>query len=132
MFQEAIDENPAGVIATLDKAAVPTLSHGVRDELIAGTFAGWAQVVVGHPFDTVKVKLQTQTSPLIYSGPMDCVRKLIKADGIGLVINVSGLFRGVTSPLVGVGACNAVIFSSNGFFKRQIAEIFQKTKPRAP
>lgn len=53
MLQEAIVESP--VIATLENAAVPTLSHGVRDELIAGTLAGWAQVVVGHPFDTVKV-----------------------------------------------------------------------------
>jgi hypothetical protein len=24
-------------------------------ELIAGTIGGWAQVIVGHPFDTLKV-----------------------------------------------------------------------------
>jgi hypothetical protein len=28
--------------------------HHIR-EIVAGTVGGWAQVVVGHPFDTVKV-----------------------------------------------------------------------------
>jgi len=101
----------------LNKKKKNTTNYKVQHELIAGTFAGWAQVFVGHPFDTVKVKLQTQTSPPIYFGPVDCTRRIVSRDGF------SGLYRGVTSPLLGVGACNAVIFASNGLFRQAIAKI---------
>lgn len=37
---------------------------------------------LGHPADTIKVRLQTQPSPPIYSSAMDCVRKLIKEEGV--------------------------------------------------
>lgn len=40
---------------------------------------------VGHPPDTIKVRLQTQPSPPIYSGAMDCVRKLIKEEGVSFL-----------------------------------------------
>lgn len=38
----------------------------------------------GHPADTIKVRLQTQPSPPIYSSAMDCVRKLIKEEGVSV------------------------------------------------
>ncbi|KAJ1878815.1 hypothetical protein LPJ57_003195 [Coemansia sp. RSA 486] len=81
-------------------------------EFAAGTMGGWAQVVVGHPFDTIKVRMQTQPHPPIYSGGMDCLRATIKGEGMG------GLYKGVTSPLAGIGFCNAVVFAANGFFLR--------------
>jgi len=56
----------------------------------AGTVAGIAVCLVGHPFDTLKVRLQTQPidNP-IYSGLVDCVYKTLKWEGI------SGLYKGV-------------------------------------
>ncbi|KAI7880242.1 mitochondrial carrier [Lichtheimia hyalospora FSU 10163] len=93
---------------TVQKFAIPALAK----DLIAGTVGGWAQVVVGHPFDTLKVRMQTQPSPPIYRNAMDCFRALVKQDG------PKGLYRGVTSPLAGVGFCNAVVFMSNGYFRR--------------
>ncbi|KAJ2513357.1 hypothetical protein GGI11_004431 [Coemansia sp. RSA 2049] len=81
-------------------------------EFAAGTMGGWAQVVVGHPFDTIKVRMQTQPSPALYSSSMDCVRSTIRGEG------VAGLYKGVTSPLAGIGFCNAVVFAANGFFQR--------------
>ncbi|KAJ2742902.1 hypothetical protein GGI20_004143 [Coemansia sp. BCRC 34301] len=81
-------------------------------EFIAGTMGGWAQVFVGHPFDTIKVRMQTQPSPPIYSGGMDCLRATLKGEG------AMGLYKGVTSPLAGIGFCNAVVFAANGFFLR--------------
>ena len=51
------------------------------------------------PADTVKVLLQTQDSKNpVYSGAMDATRKIIKAEGL------SGLYKGVASPLAGVWA----------------------------
>ncbi|KAJ2120661.1 hypothetical protein IW147_004898 [Coemansia sp. RSA 720] len=81
-------------------------------DFVAGTMGGWAQVVVGHPFDTIKVRMQTQPNPPIYSGGMDCLRATLKGEG------AAGLYKGVTSPLAGIGFCNAVVFAANGFFLR--------------
>lgn len=79
-------------------------------EAIAGLFGGCAGVLVGHPFDTVKVKLQTQDfrNPR-YSGTFDCFKKTIHQNG------VRGLYRGIASPLAGVGGINAVIFGVQGY-----------------
>ncbi|KAF7724998.1 hypothetical protein EC973_000491 [Apophysomyces ossiformis] len=90
--------------------AIPKLAQN----LIAGTVGGWAQVVVGHPFDTIKVRMQTQPSPPIYRNAMDCFQKLVKQEG------PKGLYRGVASPLAGIGLCNAVVFMSNGEFRRML------------
>ncbi|ORZ26128.1 mitochondrial carrier domain-containing protein [Absidia repens] len=69
--------------------AIPKLAQ----DLIAGTIGGWAQVVVGHPFDTLKVRMQTQPSPPIYKNALDCFNQLVKSDG------PKGVYRGVASPL---------------------------------
>ena len=65
-------------------------------DIFAGTMAGIAVTLVGHPFDTLKVRLQTQPieNP-IYSGVVDCFKKTIKWEG------PQGLYKGVQSPLVG-------------------------------
>ncbi|ORZ00003.1 mitochondrial carrier domain-containing protein, partial [Lobosporangium transversale] len=82
------------------------------NDVVAGTVGGWAQVISGHPFDTLKVRLQTQPNPPKYKGAMDCLRMTIKEEG------PLGLYKGVTSPLMGIGICNAVMFAANGTFRR--------------
>ncbi|KAJ1930472.1 hypothetical protein IWQ60_000257 [Tieghemiomyces parasiticus] len=83
-------------------------------DLIAGTVGGWAQVVVGHPFDTIKVRLQTQPNPPKYHSGMHCLTTLIKEEG------ATAVYKGVTSPLAGIGICNAVVFTANGYFRRML------------
>lgn len=44
-------------------------------------------VLVGHPFDTVKVRLQSMPTPMpgqkpVYAGMIDCGQKIFKKDGI--------------------------------------------------
>ena len=78
--------------------------------LIAGTLAGINVVIVGHPFDTLKVRLQTQPNDKpIYNGFVDCFKKTIKWEG------VSGLYKGVQSPLIGQMFFRANMFLA--FFK---------------
>lgn len=74
---------------------------------LAGTVAGIAGCLVGHPFDTLKVRLQTQPvhNP-VYSGLVDCFLKTMKWEGIG------GLYKGVGSPIVGQMFFRAVLFTS--------------------
>ncbi|RKP10218.1 mitochondrial carrier domain-containing protein [Thamnocephalis sphaerospora] len=85
-------------------------------EFVAGTMGGWAQVVVGHPFDTLKVRLQTQTHPPRFHNGMDCLRVTLKEEG------PQGLYKGVMSPLAGIGICNAVLFAANGYFRGVVRE----------
>lgn len=62
----------------------------------AGGFGGVCAVVVGHPFDLVKVRLQTADKG-VYSSAIDVVRKSVARDGLK-----RGLYAGVSAPLVGV------------------------------
>jgi solute carrier family 25 carnitine/acylcarnitine transporter 20/29 len=50
----------------------------------AGGVGGICAVVVGHPFDLVKVRLQTAEKG-VYSGAMDVVRKTIAREGLARV-----------------------------------------------
>jgi hypothetical protein len=68
---------------------------GLRS-LAAGGFGGVCAVIVGHPFDLVKVRLQTAERG-VYSSALDVVRKSIARDGLR-----RGLYAGVSAPLVGV------------------------------
>jgi len=77
------------------KAAVSTTAAQLRS-LAAGGFGGVCAVVVGHPFDLVKVRLQTAEKG-VYSSALDVVRKGIARDGLR-----RGLYAGVSAPLVGV------------------------------
>ena len=68
--------------------------------------AGAVGKYIEYPFDTVKVRLQSQPDhlPLRYAGPLDCFRQSIKSDG------VLGLYRGITAPLVGAAAETSSLF----------------------
>src|SRR6201996_6754615 len=68
---------------------------GLRS-LVAGGFGGVCAVIVGHPFDLVKVRLQTADRG-VYSSALDVVRKSVARDGLR-----RGLYAGVSAPLVGV------------------------------
>jgi len=48
---------------------------------LSGGFGGVSCVLVGHPFDLTKTRLQT-AAPGTYTGALDVVRKTIAADGI--------------------------------------------------
>ncbi len=68
--------------------------------------AGIVGKYIEYPFDTVKVRLQSQPDhlPLRYRGPLDCFRQSIHADG------VLGLYRGISAPLVGAALETSSLF----------------------
>ncbi|KAG1749841.1 uncharacterized protein EDB91DRAFT_1235288 [Suillus paluster] len=70
---------------------------------IAGGFGGVSAVLVGHPFDLTKTRLQT-AAPGAYTGAIDVVKKTVARDG------VTGLYRGMVPPLLGVTPIFAVSF----------------------
>lgn len=86
-------------------------------DFAAGCLGGCAGVLVGFPFDTVKVHLQTQNhkNPL-YRGTYDCFRKIIVREGI------HGLYRGMSSPMAGVAVVNAIVFGVYGNMQRHATD----------
>ena len=61
-------------------------------DLVAGTAAGTAQLLVGHPFDTIKVKLQSQSAAgARFKGPLDAARQTVTQEGL------RGLYRGAAA-----------------------------------
>lgn len=83
-------------------------------DFVSGVIAGVAQVLVGHPANTIKSRLQMQPTPPIYNGMLHCLRLTLREEGY------RGLYRGMASPLAGVGFINAVVFFCNEETKRLI------------
>ena len=68
---------------------------------ISGGAGGMSLVLVGHPLDLIKVRLQTTSQ---YASMSDAFRVILKQDGI------RGLYRGMMTPLVGVTPIFAICF----------------------
>jgi len=76
-------------------------------DVIAGTCGGIVVTLIGHPFDTLKVRLQAQSiANPVYNGLVDCFKKTVSKEGI------KGLYKGMSSPLVGQMAFRATLFSA--------------------
>ncbi|KAG5674624.1 hypothetical protein PVAND_004578 [Polypedilum vanderplanki] len=83
-------------------------------DFVAGCLGGCCGLLVGHPFDTVKVHLQTQDykNPL-YRGTYDCLKKIVQKESL------HGLYRGLSSPLASISVLNAIVFGVYGNVQRQ-------------
>ncbi|KAJ5112076.1 hypothetical protein N7532_000121 [Penicillium argentinense] len=98
---------------TVDEAMeLPVLppNQGVEamKDIVFGSAAGMAGKLIEYPFDTVKVRLQSQPEhlPLRYTGPLDCFRQSFRADG------VRGLYRGISAPMTGAAVETSCLFFS--------------------
>lgn len=78
-----------------------TTSHIVS--FLSGGVGGISAVLVGHPFDLTKTRLQTAPAGT-YTGALDVVKKTLARDG------VKGLYRGMGPPLAGVTPIFAISF----------------------
>jgi len=82
--------------------------NGIKD-ILAGSIRGIAQVMVGHPLDTIKVRLQTQsaTAPR-YNGVFHCFSATINEEGTW------GFYKRGQSPVLMCAVYSAVLFLSYG------------------
>jgi len=97
---QAPQTNVAASAGHLQAVSVPVRS--LRHDVIAGFLgflpgaaSGVTKCIVGHPFDTIKVRMQTEGGFGRFKGPMDCLVQTMKLEGI------RGLYKGVTPPLIG-------------------------------
>ena len=117
------DAKEEGIISSIDRTDNhPSKSvrekpsdHGMEalKDIAFGSIAGIIGKTIEYPFDTVKVRLQSQpdTLPLRYQGPLDCFRQSLRVEG------VTGLYRGISAPLIG-----AALETSSLFFSYRIAQ----------
>ncbi|KXJ90146.1 mitochondrial carrier domain-containing protein [Microdochium bolleyi] len=80
-------------------------------DLFAGAAGGIAQVLIGQPFDIVKVRLQTSTA---YSGALNAATSIYAKEG------AMAFYKGTLTPLVGIGACVSIQFGAFGLAKRYL------------
>lgn len=75
--------------------------------LSKGTCGGIVVTLIGHPFDTLKVRLQAQSvANPVYSGVVDCFKQTVSKEGM------KGLYKGMSSPLAGQMVFRASLFTS--------------------
>ncbi|KAI1436698.1 amino acid transporter arg-13 [Xylaria sp. CBS 124048] len=100
----------AAVIPSQPEVRPKSTAMEVVEDLTYGSFAGIVGKYIEYPFDTVKVRLQSQPDhlPPRYTGPIDCFRQSLKADGF------LGMYRGISAPLFGAAAETSSLF----FFER--------------
>jgi solute carrier family 25 carnitine/acylcarnitine transporter 20/29 len=88
-------------------------SQGVLKDTIAGGFGGACLVLVGHPLDTIKVRMQTMVVqpgvPPPYTSTWDCAMKTMKAEG------PLALYKGMVAPLTGVTPMYSLCFLGYSF-----------------
>ncbi|KAJ4975596.1 hypothetical protein NE237_000702 [Protea cynaroides] len=96
-------------------------------EYLAGFAAGVATVIVGHPFDTVKVKLQkhnTEAHGIKYRNALHCTSRILKNEG------VKGLYRGATSSFVGVAVESSLFFGIYSQTKQSLQGELHSGRPQ--
>jgi solute carrier family 25 carnitine/acylcarnitine transporter 20/29 len=97
------------------------MSEQTLKELFAGSVGGIVQVLVGQPFDTIKVRLQTQSvSNPVYTGVLDCARKTLATEGASAFYKGHLLIQGTLTPLLGIGACVSIQFGALEALKRMM------------
>lgn len=80
---------------------------------ISGGVGGMCTVIVGHPFDTIKVRLQTQSSTNpVYRGAWDCTQKTVTKEGW------RALYKGMFTPLLASSPVFALSFMGFGIGKK--------------
>ncbi|CAI4051628.1 hypothetical protein SKDZ_15G2760 [Saccharomyces kudriavzevii ZP591] len=75
-------------------------------DIVNGSIAGACGKLIEFPFDTVKVRLQTQASN-VFPTTWSCIKYTYQHEGIA-----RGFFQGIASPLVGASLENATLFVS--------------------
>ncbi|XP_013779404.1 mitochondrial ornithine transporter 1-like [Limulus polyphemus] len=89
-------------------------------DLTAGAAGGTANVMVGQPLDTIKVKMQT--FPEFYKSSLLCFRQTIAKEGF------RGLYAGTVPALAANIAENSVLFCAYGVCQKLVQKITKTQK----
>ncbi|MCO5586168.1 hypothetical protein L7F22_040107 [Adiantum nelumboides] len=94
-----------GKAAAAAEAPPPKEGSASLKGFVGGVASGLTKLAVGHPFDTIKVRLQC--SPVgTYKGPMDCIMQMARRESL------LGLYKGASPPAVGWAVADSVLMGS--------------------
>ncbi|KAG8490846.1 hypothetical protein CXB51_014046 [Gossypium anomalum] len=105
---------------------VSTKPSGYK-EYVSGFLASVATVIVGHPFDTVKVKVQkhnTEVEGIKYRNGLHCTVRILATEG------VRGLYKGATSSFIGVAFERSLVFGVYSHTKKLLQGGVQSSGPQ--
>lgn len=94
-----------------------SLSRRLKD-IAAGFVGGATQVLIGQPFDLVKVRLQTNPG----TSSISVISKVLRNEG------PLAFYKGTVAPLFGVGACVSLQFYGFLEVKRQLLKRLHKSE----
>lgn len=86
-------------------------SNSTSEILISGCCSGCAGVLVCHPFDVIRTRIQLGK---VSRSATECFREVIQKSG------VRGLYTGIMAPFFAQGIYKAVIFTTNTLVSRHI------------
>lgn len=90
---------PAGVVVNNNEGS------GSFKGFLAGTASGVTKLLIGHPFDCLKVRMQV--SPYgTYKGPWDCLVQLARRESL------LGLYKGASPPAVGWAISDSILLGT--------------------
>ncbi|KAL2210827.1 mitochondrial carrier [Sarocladium strictum] len=92
-------------------------------DLFSGAVGGIAQVLIGQPFDIVKVRLQTTTQ---YSSALNAATTIYKNEG------ALAFYKGTLTPLIGIGACVSIQFGAYHQARRYLESRNAESHPTSP
>lgn len=131
---QSLVQTPSNAPAALKAEAISSVPEPAKKTnvghdykgFVAGVFSGVAKLTVGHPFDTVKVRLQT-TDTSRFRGPLQCAMQTIKLEGF------RGLYKGATPPLLGWMFMDSIMMGSLNVYRRVVAEhVYKVEKAKLP
>lgn len=61
-----------------DTATLWTYGRGI----VTGIASGTTKLVIGHPFDTIKVRMQVDGASRFQQGVMDCLKQTVRKEGV--------------------------------------------------
>lgn len=90
-------------------------------DFIGGSLGGCANVLVGQPLDTIKVKMQT--FPHLYDNTLKCLTTTLAKDGVR-----RGLYAGTAPALAANVAENSVLFCGYGVCQDIVCSLTGKSE----
>ncbi|XP_030068737.1 solute carrier family 25 member 48 isoform X2 [Microcaecilia unicolor] len=93
------------------------------DDFVAGWIGGITSVMVGHPLDTVKTRLQVGKG---YGSTLNCICTVYRNE------SVAGFFKGMSFPLASIAFYNSVVFGVFSNTQRLISQHRYENPNHAP
>ncbi|KAG0252892.1 hypothetical protein DFQ27_007785 [Actinomortierella ambigua] len=96
---------PVPVAETAKPTEIRKETHKRWHGFLAGVASGVTKLAVGHPFDTIKVRMQTSGTGR-FQGPLHCLMETLKKEG------PRALYKGATPPLIGWMFMDSIMLGS--------------------